>query len=192
MRVILASKSPRRREILTTLGIGFEIVVSDVDETCPQTDPAGLVEELSYRKANAVNQSRPFDPDTLIIGCDTVVAVDGEILGKPACRADAESMLRRLAGKTHYVYSGLTLLYDGKVYTSHDRTAVHFMPMCDAEIRSYVETGEPDDKAGAYAIQGKGARFIRGIEGCYYNVVGLPVALLSRMVRENNIPLFEG
>ncbi len=191
MRVILASQSPRRREILTTLGVAFEVLVSEADECCTLTDPADFVQELSRRKAQAVADSNDFSADTLIIGCDTVVVSDGKILGKPKDREDAKAMLRSLSGKAHYVYSGLTLVYGGKVYTSFDRTAVRFSQMCDNEIESYVATGEPDDKAGAYAIQGKAARFIAGIEGCYYNVVGLPVALLSRLVREHGIPLFE-
>ncbi|MCQ2450048.1 MAG: Maf family protein [Clostridia bacterium] len=191
MRVILASQSPRRREILTTLGVDFEVLVSEADECCTLTDPADFVQELSRRKAQAVADSNDFSADTLIIGCDTVVVSDGKILGKPKDREDAKAMLRNLSGKAHYVYSGLTLIYDGKVYTSFDRTAVHFSQMSDMEIERYVATGEPDDKAGAYAIQGKAARFIAGIEGCYYNVVGLPVALLSKLVHEHGIPLFE-
>ncbi len=190
MRVILASKSPRRCEILTTLGVSFEIVVSQADETCFETDPAKLVEILSRRKAEAVLAGGDFGDDTLIIGCDTVVAIDGKILGKPKDGADAERMLHLLSGRTHEVFSGLTMLYNGKVITSHDRTEVRFVSMTDCEIRDYIASGEPNDKAGAYAIQGAGARFIAGINGCYYNVVGLPVALLTRLIRENNLSGF--
>lgn len=193
MDIILASKSPRRREILENLGVDFKIITADTDESSSLTDGAALAEELSARKAQAVYESLKAQglpcADTLIIGCDTVVCCDGTILGKPTDRADAERILKMLSGRTHEVISGLTLLLDGKLYTSHEITRVLFDPLEQSEITEYVSTGEPDDKAGAYGIQGLASRFIRGIEGCYFNVVGLPVNLLYRMTKQIGVTL---
>lgn len=218
-KIILASASPRRRELLTQIGLDFEVVVSETEEKITSTEPAKVVEELSAQKAEAVWEklcsmtasqgsvtkaerldegsgvsrtdegSEAFEPeqtsgettmtDTLVLGADTVVACDGKILGKPADTEAAAAMLTMLQGRGHEVYTGVTILYEQngerKTLTFHEKTIVHFYPMTDAQIREYVATGDPMDKAGAYGIQGFCARYIRGIEGDYNNVVGLPV-----------------
>lgn len=209
-KIILASASPRRRELLTQIGLGFDIVVSETEEKITSTEPAKVVEELSAQKAEAVWEklrsmtasqgsvtnaerldegSEVFEPeqtsgettmtDTFVLGADTVVACDGKILGKPADTETAVAMLTMLQGRGHEVYTGVTILYEEngerKTLTFHEKTIVHFYPMTDAQIREYVATGDPMDKAGSYGIQGFCARYIRGIEGDYNNVVGLPV-----------------
>ena len=192
-KIILASASPRRRELLTQIGLDFDVVVSETEEKINSTEPAKVVEELSAQKAEAVWEklavSGVFDPeqksgettmtDTLVLGADTVVACDGKILGKPADMEGAVAMLTMLQGRGHEVYTGVTILYEQngerKTLTFHEKTIVHFYPMTDAQIREYVATGDPMDKAGSYGIQGFCARYIRGIEGDYNNVVGLPV-----------------
>lgn len=192
-KIILASASPRRRELLTQIGLDFDVVVSETEEKINSTEPAEVVEELSAQKAEAVWEklavSGVFDPeqksgeatmtDTLVLGADTVVACDGKILGKPADSEAAAAMLTMLQGRGHEVYTGVTILYEEngerKTLTFHEKTTVRFYPMTDAQIREYVATGDPMDKAGAYGIQGFCARYIRGIEGDYNNVVGLPV-----------------
>lgn len=189
MRIVLASKSPRRREILENLNVSFEIITSDTDENSNITDGEALAKELSFRKANAVWESIGKEKDTLVIGCDTVVFCDGEILGKPQNRNDAVRMLNLLSGKKHSVISGLTLIYNGKIYTCSEKTYVLFDDITDKQINDYVSSGECDDKAGAYAIQGGAARFIKGIEGCYFNVVGLPVHRLYNAALELGISL---
>ncbi len=188
MKVILASASLRRKEILEMLGIDFSVVIADTDENCDCKDPAKLVETLSYRKAKAVAEK--FDKDTLVIGSDTVVFVNGEILGKPKDKADADRMLHLLSGKTHKVLTGVTLLYNGQVRTAHCVTEVTFQQMSESEMEDYISGNEPYDKAGAYAVQGLAARYISGINGCYWNVVGFPVNLFFNMLKDlslNNI-----
>ena len=184
MKVILASKSPRRKEILETLGISFTIVTADTDEQSEQSDPALLVEQLALQKATDVQDLLDaqdiLEPDTLIIASDTVVALNGEILGKPRDRDDAYRMIKGLQNTTHHVLSGIAFCYldpNGirRGAVSHASTAVHFGPMSEADINLYVDSKEPYDKAGAYAIQGLAGRWITGIEGDYFNVVGLPV-----------------
>ncbi len=200
MRIILASKSPRRRELLGQIGLEFEIKVSDVEELVTTDIPYKLVEELSLQKATAVMQEMRKESglpagetcqDTLVIGADTVVSIDGKILGKPADEAAAVEMLRTLSGRTHQVYTGVTVLYccntDLKTLitkTFHEKTDVTFFPMTEEEIAGYVATGDCMDKAGAYGIQGFCARYIRGIAGDYNNVVGLPVGSLYQEIRE--------
>ena len=187
MRIILASKSPRRREILTMLGVPFEIVSADADETSDITDPALLVRELALRKGRAVREllrsEGRFDENTLIIASDTVVAAEGRILGKPTDDADAARMLRMLSGRSHHVISGVALLQGTREIADFDQTAVRFAPMTEAEILWYVQSGEPRDKAGAYAVQGLASLFIEGLTGDYFNVVGLPVHKLDLLVR---------
>ena len=182
MRIILASKSPRRREILQNLGLEFEVITADTNEECDITDGALLAEELSLRKAKAVADGIELD-DTVVIGCDTVVVCDGKILGKPKDRADAEKMLRMLSGKAHSVISGLTLIGGGNIITASEETKVFFDELTESEIEEYISTDEPYDKAGAYGIQGLAGKFIGRIEGCYFNVVGLPVNLLYRCLK---------
>ena len=184
MRIVLASASPRRRELLTQLGWDFEVIVSDVEEIITKTLPQEVVEELSYIKAKDVFEKT--EDDVLVIGSDTVVSYEDRILGKPADRKDAEATLAKLSGNSHYVYTGVTLFRreGGKVTakTFHEATRVEFFPMSEEEITWYVGTGECDDKAGSYAIQGLGGRFVKSMEGDYNNVVGLPIARLYHEV----------
>lgn len=240
MRIILASASPRRKELLAQIGLDFEIIVSNVEEKVTTTIPCEVVEELSGQKAEGVlaqmlqgvhqtGQSAAAtktgpdlkmspEPETaadeqaydsqpmMIIGSDTIVACDGQILGKPKDAEDAKSMLRKLQGRSHEVYTGVTVLYmsegvnapafgqaslsdttiSHKVVrrTFHEATKVHFFPMSEEEIDAYVATGDPLDKAGAYGIQGLCARYISGIEGDYNNVVGLPVGRLYQVIKD--------
>lgn len=185
---ILASGSPRRREILTNLGLPFTVAVSDVDETTAETEPGRMTEELSARKGRAVRASLACaGTDTagkLLIASDTTVFCGGEILGKPRDTADARRMLTLLSGRRHEVVSGIWLSLDGREAVSHAVTAVEFAPLTAREIAAYLESGEPFGKAGAYAIQGRAAAFIRGIEGDYFNVVGLPVNRMCELYRD--------
>ncbi len=188
MRVILASKSPRRREILSMLGVKFEILSADADESSSITDPATLVKELALRKGRAVREllraKGAFDGDTLIIASDTVVAAENEVLGKPRDDADAARMLRLLSGTEHRVVSGVALLSGAREIAAAEETAVCFAEMTDAQIEWYVKSGEPADKAGAYAVQGLASLYIKGLRGDYFNVVGLPVHRLETLVNE--------
>lgn len=176
-KIILASGSPRRREILTQAGISFEVVPSDAEETVNETEPAKVVEQLSLRKTIEV-ADRQFE-DCVVIGADTVVALDQQILGKPETEEKACQMIRLLQGRSHAVYTGVTLLHkvNGQVQaqTFHEKTEVEVVSMTEQEIRDYVAKGESLDKAGAYGIQGAFAAYIRGIKGDYYNVVGFPL-----------------
>lgn len=192
MKIILASASPRRKELLAQIGLEFQIVVSDVEEKITKTAPAEIVEELSCQKAEAVLKSLPVDEEVLVIGADTIVACGQQILGKPADEQKAVEMLTMLQGKAHEVYTGVTLLYRGGHETAeqiisktfHEATKVCFYPMTEQEIAEYVSTKDCMDKAGAYGIQGFCARYISGIEGDYNNVVGLPVGRLYQEAKE--------
>jgi len=170
---VLASRSPQRRAILEQLGIPFEVVPADVEEL-EKGDPPAMVIENALRKARAVNGDR-------VIGVDTAVVLDGRIYGKPAGESEAETFLRRLSGRTHEVWSGLALREGGSERTASARTRVRFRRLEHDDIAWYLETGEWRDRAGGYAIQGRGAALIEEIEGDYWNVVGLPVAELVRM-----------
>lgn len=185
MRIILASKSPRRKEILENLGLKFEIIVADADESSDIRDPHELVATLAARKGRAVLGKLDGDTvDTLIIASDTLVYADGEFLGKPRDKTDAERMIRMLSGERHEVVSGIYLYLNGKEVSAATATGVVFDKMTEGEIAAYLATDEPYDKAGAYAIQGKASAYISGIEGDYFNVVGLPVNLLKRTLKE--------
>lgn len=198
VKYVLASGSPRRWELLEQAGLGFEISQAQGEEVSAKESPAEIVEELSYRKADevALRYLNKYKNDTVvIIGADTIVACQNEIMGKPKDSADASAMLSRLQGGTHQVYTGVTLIVLEKgpekrgweVVTFHERTDVHMYPMTPEQIAAYVATGEPMDKAGAYAIQGKCAIYIRGINGDYNNVVGLPVARLMHELFERQL-----
>jgi len=196
MKIILASASPRRREILSTLGVPFEVRCAEADETCELADPAARVEAIATKKCDAMyeillSEGMPaHDPDTVVLACDTLVTLDGAFLGKPADESDVRRMMRALSGRTHTVASGIAIRAGGRIVTAHELTGVTFAPMTEADIDAYVATGESFGKAGAYAIQGHAARFIRGIEGDYFNVVGLPVhRLFETMEREFGIRL---
>lgn len=189
MDIILASQSPRRKELLLQMGLrGFKIISPDVDEHVEgNPSPAELVEALSRRKAGAV--AAQADEDDLIIAADTVVALDGAVLGKPEDERDAFSMLSALSGNRHMVYTGVTVIRGAQTVTTHEETVVTFRELEPDEISSYIETGEPMDKAGAYGIQGLGALLVSGIEGDYFNVMGLPVYRLGRILADFGLDL---
>ena len=191
MDIVLASQSPRRRELLERLGLPFRTLVPDIDERMDRPlPPAELVAVISAEKARAAQALA--GPEAIVIAADTVVALDGAVLGKPAGEADAARMLSALAGRTHHVYTGLTVLRGERVRTVSEETAVTFRPLTEQEIAAYVRTGEPLDKAGAYGIQGYGALLVEGIRGDYFNVMGLPVLRLARMLRGFGVDLFLG
>ena len=178
--IILASRSPRRAELLTAAGIAYEILAADIDETPhPNETPAAYVERLAIAKARAVLALRP---GARVLGADTTVTIDGEILGKPIDAADAARMLRKLSGRPHEVHTGVAVVSGAGVRSDVETTRVWFDAMTDEDISWYVGTGEPMDRAGAYAIQGFASRFIPRIEGSYSNVVGLPVAMVSSIL----------
>lgn len=183
-QIILASGSPRRQELLHLVVENFEVCVSDADETLPEgIGPSKAVEMLAQRKAQAVARLRP---SALIIGADTVVAVDGAILGKPQDDEQAREMLLRLSGRMHQVYTGVALCENGGSCVFSCCTEVEFASLTNEEIDWYLGTGEPFDKAGAYGIQGYGARFVKAIKGDYFNVMGLPVNRLYTKLGEIN------
>lgn len=182
MNLILASGSPRRRELLTQIGLTYSVHPADVDETLnPAWTAREAVEQLSARKAETVATAFA---DDLILAADTVVSLEEKILGKPADAAEAAAMLRALSGRSHKVYTGFTLRRGDKVVTRSEETAVTFRPLTDGEIAAYIASGEPMDKAGAYGIQGLGGVLISGIDGDYFNVMGLPICALSQALRE--------
>ena len=178
---MLASASPRRAALLAMLGLAHEVLPADVDETVlPGEDPTAHVDRLARAKAAAVAACRP---DALVIGADTVVVLDGEVLGKPARRQEAVATLMRLAGRDHVVFSGLALATpEGAVHASVSRTRVRFRDFDEAAARRYVNTGEPMDKAGSYGIQGLGAALVDSIEGDFFTVVGFPIPDLVRLL----------
>lgn len=186
---VLASNSPRRKEILEGLGVTFRQRVADTDETCSIEEPGARVAAIAARKCRAVLEAmtadRSLKQNTLILAADTLVVCDGAFLGKPHDAEDAAAMLRRLAGRTHYVHSGIAVWWQGQTVTASEGTAVTFAPMSEADIAVYVASGEPFGKAGGYAIQGGAARYIIGICGDYFNVVGLPVHRMTKTLRES-------
>jgi septum formation protein len=191
MDIILASQSPRRKELLGQMGLrGFKVISPDVDERMEgNPSPAQMVEELSLRKARAVAEHQ--DEDDLIIAADTVVALDGAVLGKPQDERDAFSMLSALSGNRHRVYTGVTVIQGARTVTQSEETIVTFRELEPDEISHYIATGEPMDKAGSYGIQGLGALLVSGIEGDYFNVMGLPVYRLGRILADFGIDLLE-
>ncbi len=181
-RIILASKSPRRKELMGLLFPQFEVQALDVDETLPEGVSLGrAVELLALRKGQAVAGA---GPDALVIAADTLVTLGSVVLGKPTGREDAARMLRLLSGRVHQVYTGVALLEGERTNRFHCVTDVEFSPLTEEEIRWYLSTGEPFDKAGAYGIQGYGARFIRGVREDFFNVMGLPVNELYRQIMQ--------
>lgn len=172
--IILASASPRRKEILELANLKFDVMPSDAQEITTKTAPNEVVMELASIKAKDIYKKS--EKQSMIVGADTVVAYQGQILGKPTDEADAKRMLTMLSGQTHEVYTGVCVIEDGKTKTFYEETKVTFYEISDEQIDRYIKTGEPMDKAGSYGIQGKAAVFIKGIEGDYYNVVGFPIA----------------
>ncbi|KSV60014.1 Maf family protein [Acetivibrio ethanolgignens] len=191
MKIILASASPRRRELMDLVELPYEVIPSTREEVITSTIPADVVRELSLMKAEDVAEKALLGEEelALVIGADTVVACDNEILGKPKNEENAKEMLRKLAGRSHSVFTGIALLWikDGKIVKTVNKaveTKVLVEAMSEEEIAAYVATGEPMDKAGAYAIQGKFAPYISGIEGDYYNVVGFPICTVRKEIRK--------
>ena len=192
MNILLASNSPRRKEILSQLNIKFEVVPSEFEETLIDMEPVELVEHFSYMKALDVFEKFKgnLSEDTYILGSDTIVYCNA-IMGKPKSEEDAFQMLKALSNKEHQVISGLSIIQGstGKVITMHETTKVWMRELEDREIMNYIASGEPVDKAGAYAIQGIGSLFVEKIQGCYFNVVGLPVNTLFKIMKNFDINL---
>ena len=181
LHLILASGSPRRMELLASAGYVFDVLISDAEETAPEgVEPA----EVAKRNALAKAMSLPEDKESLIIGADTIVVLDGHIFGKPANEEEATETLRQLSGRTHQVITGVALVNDNAFYSFAETTQVTFKQLGDQEIAAYVATGDCMDKAGAYGIQSGGGVLVERIQGDYDNVVGLPVARLSRMLEK--------
>ncbi len=185
-KYVLASKSPRRKELLLNIGIQFEVVQSDFDESTisKQLEPQLYVQELAMFKALSV--VKKVDKDTLVIGADTVVVFDNEVLGKPKDRQDAICMLKKLSGNVHYVYTGVCVARsnDAKCVAAFEKTSVYFRQLTDGEIEYYVDNYKPFDKAGSYGIQEYAGVFVSKIEGDYFNIVGLPVCRLNSIINE--------
>ncbi len=211
VRLVLASASPRRRELLSQIGLEFTVMPSTKEENAKTTEAGALVQELSRQKAVDIweqlsggqgqnpdtdqeqiseetqepNLDGKRQPELLVIGADTVVCCEGKILGKPHSREAAAEMLTALQGRSHEVYTGVTLYSQSEAVTFFECTQVEFYPMTEAEISDYIDSKEPMDKAGAYGIQGLGARFVKGIRGDYNNVVGLPVGRLYQELKSH-------
>ncbi|MCR5785198.1 MAG: Maf family protein [Eubacterium sp.] len=183
MELILASASPRRKELLNMAGAKFRIVPSDIEEVAKGNTPDEIVVSLAEQKAFSVAEKE--GKDALVIGADTIVAIDNEVLGKPKDEDDAFKMLKKLSGREHEVYTGVALFCEGKNINKSFAvlTKVKFYELTDEEIRQYISTGEPLDKAGSYGIQGKGGLFVEKIDGDYNNVVGLPISRLTRELK---------
>lgn len=189
MNLILASKSPRRKEILENLGVKFDVITLETDENTTETDPEKYVEEIAFRKGDAVKQKLLQEDalcsNTVILACDTVVvSPDGEIMGKPKNKDDARRMLLSYSGKPHRVISGIALLSKGTCATAHETTFVYFDTLDEREVEAYISTDDPYDKAGSYAIQGAASLWINKIDGDYFNVVGLPVKKVSDLFKQ--------
>ncbi|MEE8808539.1 MAG: Maf family protein [Lactimicrobium sp.] len=183
--LVLASRSPRRKEILSLCGASFICDPADVDETIDLTRPLSEeIERLSVKKAETVLARHP---DAVVIGSDTMVVIDNKPLGKPHTNEAAFAMLKSLQGRTHHVLTGLCIISKEACYRTSTSTAVHFLEMSDEEINRYIATGECSDKAGAYAIQGYGGRYIKGIEGDYYAVMGLPLHLVYEELKRRQM-----
>ena len=181
MEIILASQSPRRRDLMGKLHIPFTVRVADIDEAMdPKKPPQEEVARVSSLKAEAV----PHNPHDIVIAADTIVVCDGQVLGKPKDEADAAAMLSLLSGRSHEVMTGMTLLKGNRRICHTEITQVHFRPLSPKDIDDYIRTGEPMDKAGAYGIQGSAAVFVDHISGDYFNVVGLPVCRLQLLLRQ--------
>lgn len=188
MRLILASASPRRKQLLRSAGFIFQVVPSTIEEDYqPGEPPEVFVERMAGRKADQVAQRYAQQPAVVVLGADTIVVVNGEVLGKPRSSAAAGQIVQKLAGRTHEVITGVALVepVTGKRILRHVRTRVTFLPLSQEEVEAYVASSEPLDKAGAYGIQGWASRFVSGIEGCYFNVVGLPLSLLYSLLRDH-------
>lgn len=180
--IILASASPRRSELMTLAGFRFDVICADIDEIVPEKAlPQEVVMSLALQKAQAVAKDHR---KSAVVGSDTVVALDGKILGKPCSEKEAAEMLRSLSGRIHKVFTGVAIVCGEKVTSFFEETEVEFYPLTDQEILDYVATGEPMDKAGAYGIQGRGAVLVKRINGDYFNVMGLPISKVYRELKD--------
>jgi len=185
MKIILASQSPRRRELLTLMGLDFTVITSDIEENPPHGAAVdAYVSALALQKAEAVAKDHP---NACVIGADTVVYLDGDILGKPHTPENAKKFLSRMQGRQHTVYTGVAVIANGKSDIRVDTTNVTFAPMSESEIDWYVSTGEPLDKAGAYGVQGPGGIFVKQIDGNYFNVIGMPLPILYHMLLDAGV-----
>lgn len=181
-RLVLASESPRRRELVSRLGFETVFVSSDVDESLPEgIAPEEACVKLAAKKALYVSKDYPYD---IVIGCDTAVAVKGQILGKPRDAQDAQKMLTLLSGVCHSVFTGVCIVFSGRTFTFFEETEVEFYPLSEEEISEYIKTGEPFDKAGGYGIQQQGSLLVKRISGDYFNVVGLPLSKINQKLKE--------
>ena len=180
-KLVLASASPRRQELIQLLGLRAEIHPSGIAEDVTEADPSLLVQKLAFRKAEDV--AKQYPKDYLVVGADTVVFFENRIFGKPKSEEDAYKMLSALSGRTHQVYTGVSLHFQGKKMGFYEKTEVQFARLTEREIWDYIESKEPMDKAGAYGIQGRFAPFVKGIAGDYYNVMGLPLARLYQALK---------
>ena len=185
--VILASQSPRRQELLKLFSVPFVVRIADIDETMNGADPYDEVARVSRLKAMAVYR----EESDVVIAADTIVVCDGKVLGKPKDEADARAMLKLLSGRDHQVMTGLSVLRGEKILSCTEVTDIHFRELTEKEIEAYIRTGEPMDKAGAYGIQGGAALFAEKLCGDYFNVVGLPVCRLGKLLKEIAPELFE-
>lgn len=187
MKLVLASASPRRKELLELVGANFSIVSANIDETLDETlSLTDKIEKLAFQKAEAVAKS--LNENTIVIGADTIVELDGKILGKPNSLQEAKQMISSLSGREHSVITAIALIPTNKSLkpvTSYERTKVKFRNLTEQEIDSYINYGESMDKAGAYAVQGYGVLIVEAIIGCYTNVVGLPIPLLNKTLKEH-------
>ncbi len=179
-RLILASASPRRRELLAQIGLRFDVQAADIDETRRDAEaPVAYVQRLALEKALAIHA---LHPEAVVLGADTTVVLEGELLHKPADRAEAERMLRSLANRAHEVHTGIAVVASGVERSHVETTRVFFGPIPEADLAHYLSTGDSLDKAGAYGIQGYAARWITGIEGDFFNVMGLPIAAVVKLL----------
>lgn len=184
--VVLASSSPRRKLLMNSLFSEFDSIAPIVDEdNVKESDPISLVRKLSYLKASTVSEN--LSNKHIIIGCDTVVSIDGKMLGKPKNKDDARRMLKLLSGNKHEVTTGVCVIHKNKINQFEKTTKVTFYPLTDAQIEDYINTDEPYDKAGGYGIQQTGGLFVKKIDGDYYNVVGLPISKLNRLLQKLKI-----
>jgi septum formation protein len=189
--IVLASQSPRRVELLSYLGLTFETIPSHIDESTDLTDPGEVVVSLAEAKARAVCDNIKGRADfgakrTLVLGADTIVVIGQDIIGKPSSREDAYQMLMRMSGRPHRVFTGVAIvdLHSGETWKNYESSTVYFRYLDSAEVRCYVKTSEPMDKAGSYALQGIASAFVQRVDGCYTNIIGLPVPLTLKMFRE--------
>ncbi|MFC3860213.1 Maf family nucleotide pyrophosphatase [Deinococcus antarcticus] len=185
--MILASGSPRRRELLTNLGVTFEVVVSGEDEDSPETNPEKLAGDLGLLKARSVAN---LHPDAVVIAADTVVAAGEELLAKPADAAENAAFIRKLAGRTHQVFTGVTVISPSGTFSGVERTDVEFRPLTEQEVQFYAASGEGLDKAGGYGIQGVGMGLVSRVNGDYSNIVGFPLALVMRLLRRAGVTVW--